>query len=318
MQLTLKGAIALKDNQNLFEKDGKIWANITWLRLWPKNPRVILDKNLQKLKKQIIELGIYKPLVVTPDGEILGGNQRYKVLYELSRKDARYEWIWVSVVDAWDDNARLKYAISDNFSAGEYTREKLAEIIKLDQGKLFDNYDISIEQKKSIQEVLDEISLSDAEVTMRGMKKELKKLGVNDATLNVLEQVTLYNKINEKLPEVDLQGKVEGERYPIIFWFDDEVSHAQMMQIFSTGRKKVQDTAKMLEFVERCTGVKIPTTADVMEKIMKAYEKVEAQEKDFIELGADIRQIQEKKQILETEFKKFYEKIQAQIAKSSK
>ena len=50
MQTTLQGAISVKDNAALQEKDSKVWANVNWLRLWPKNPRVIDNKNLKKLE----------------------------------------------------------------------------------------------------------------------------------------------------------------------------------------------------------------------------------------------------------------------------
>ena len=96
-------------------EDGKILAKLNDLRLWPKNPRIAEDKDLERLKKQIKELGVYKPLLVTPDGEILGGNMRFKMLKELVKEDPiKYEFVWVSVVDAWTDSERLKYALSDN------------------------------------------------------------------------------------------------------------------------------------------------------------------------------------------------------------
>ena len=52
---------------------------------------MIDKKNYERLKEQIESLGVYKPLLITPDGEVLGGNQRFKVFNELIGKDKKYE-----------------------------------------------------------------------------------------------------------------------------------------------------------------------------------------------------------------------------------
>lgn len=80
--------------------DGKVVASIKDLIPWAKNPRRVEDKDLSRLEKQILQLGVYKPLLVTPNGTILGGNQRYKALKKLHAEEKIGEFIWVSEVDA--------------------------------------------------------------------------------------------------------------------------------------------------------------------------------------------------------------------------
>lgn len=89
--------------------------NISTLKNWDKNPRSIKDKDFQRLKKQIQTLGQYKPLLITTDGTVLGGNMRLKAYKELGITD-----IWVSVVDAPTEDKKLEYALSDNDRAGYY------------------------------------------------------------------------------------------------------------------------------------------------------------------------------------------------------
>lgn len=301
-------------NKDLILEDNKVKARFDWLKQWDKNPRTIQKQNLEKLKKQIQELSLYKPLVVYLENNnaiILGGNMRYQAIKELKENDktGRYDYTWVSVVNADNDIDKMKYAISDNFSAGEYTRDKLVEILKLEQPSLFENYDVEFTQKTAIKDFLEDIAMSDVEFKMKGLKKELKNLGINNETLDIIESMAVHNKITEKLEEVDLLGKIEGQKYPIIFWFDDEVTYEQIHKIFATGKKNQEDTSKLLEYTEKCLGVKFPTTIDIMEKIMNSYPKLDEEEKFRNEIGEKTEDVKQKKQILIEEFKRFYKKL---------
>lgn len=94
------------------------------LRNWDKNPRKIHEEDFARLKRQITKLGQYKPLLITPDGTVIGGNMRLRAYRELGIKRA-----WVSVVDVTTEKEMLEYALSDNDRAGEYDQEGLAELI---------------------------------------------------------------------------------------------------------------------------------------------------------------------------------------------
>ncbi len=99
-------------------------VEITTLKEYERNPRNITEDGMNRLKKQIKKLGQYKPLIVTPDGVILGGNMRYKALLELG-----VEKVWVSVVKPKDQNEMLEYSFSDNDRAGFYDEGLLEKLL---------------------------------------------------------------------------------------------------------------------------------------------------------------------------------------------
>ena len=103
------------------------------LHEWKDNPRSITTSGFERLKKQIHKLGQYKPLLITPDGEVLGGNMRLKAYRDLGIND-----VWVSVVEPKDENEKLEYALSDNDRAGYYDDDLLANLLP--------NYDIDWSQ----------------------------------------------------------------------------------------------------------------------------------------------------------------------------
>ena len=102
----------------------KEYWDISKLHEWDKNPRGIKKKDFDRLKKQIQKLGQYKPLIITPDGEVLGGNMRLKAYRDLGMDD-----LWVSVVKPKDENEKLEYALSDNDRAGYYDADLLANLM---------------------------------------------------------------------------------------------------------------------------------------------------------------------------------------------
>lgn len=125
------------------------YRNIESLRNWDKNPRSIAKKDFNRLLEQIKKLGQYKPLIITDDGLVLGGNMRLRAYRELGITD-----IWVSVVVAPTQKERLEYALSDNDRAGQYDEEVLAELIRDTQGFDEDLYRIDLGKLSTIKELL--------------------------------------------------------------------------------------------------------------------------------------------------------------------
>ena len=94
---------------------------------WDKNPRGIKTKDYERLKKQILKLGVYKPLIAFEDkGKyvVLGGNMRIRALKELGIKDVE-----ISVVKPTSEAQKIEFALSDNDRAGFYEEDKLAELV---------------------------------------------------------------------------------------------------------------------------------------------------------------------------------------------
>lgn len=88
------------------------------LKEWKKNPRKTTKKDLERLKKQILKFRVYKPLLVTQDGTVIGGNMRFKVFKEIGLKK-----VWVSIIDVKDEKEMLEYSLSDNDRIGWYDKE---------------------------------------------------------------------------------------------------------------------------------------------------------------------------------------------------
>ncbi len=95
---------------------------------WDKNPRGIRVQDYDRLKRQILKLGPYKPLVCYRENGkyiVLGGNMRIRALKELGIKEVE-----VSVVHPKNEAEKIEFALSDNDRAGFYEQEQLAELIQ--------------------------------------------------------------------------------------------------------------------------------------------------------------------------------------------
>lgn len=100
---------------------------ITEVQNWEKNPRNIRIEDFKRLKAQIVELGVYKPLIAVKENGVyivLGGNMRLMALQELKVAE-----VDLSVVEAPTEVLKIKYALSDNDRHGEYDEQQLAELI---------------------------------------------------------------------------------------------------------------------------------------------------------------------------------------------
>lgn len=153
------------------EENRLIW-DINRLTGWDKNPRSILAKDFTRLKAQIKKLGQYKPLLITKDGEVIGGNMRLKAYRELGIKD-----IWVSVVDPKTDDQKLEYALSDNDRAGYYDSDALANLIPNYQIE-WSQYAVDLKPPEDIQQLIDRITpVDEDEVPEVSSEPAISKLG---------------------------------------------------------------------------------------------------------------------------------------------
>ena len=94
---------------------------------WDKNPRGIKTKDFERLKKQILKLGTYKPLLAYRENGgyvVLGGNMRIRAYKELGIQE-----VDISVIDAPTEAKKIEYALSDNDRVGYYEEEALAELV---------------------------------------------------------------------------------------------------------------------------------------------------------------------------------------------
>lgn len=131
----------------------KLFWPIEKLHNWDRNPRTIKDEDFDRLKKQIHELGEYKPLIITEDGEVIGGNMRLKAYLELGFKEC-----WVSIIHPKDDAEKLKYALSDNDQAGNYVEEDLNKLLNEYKDQIdLSEFNVEMGNTASLSEFLDDV-----------------------------------------------------------------------------------------------------------------------------------------------------------------
>ncbi|MFA5420261.1 MAG: ParB N-terminal domain-containing protein, partial [Bacteroidales bacterium] len=137
------------------EQKKEFW-DISRLRGWDKNPRAIHPKDFERLKIQITRLGQYKPLLITPDGEVIGGNMRLKAYTELGIKD-----IWVSIVTPKDDKEKIEYALSDNDRAGFYVEDDLEKLIGDFPDLNWGDYAVDFREPRVLDDFIDSLKPKD-------------------------------------------------------------------------------------------------------------------------------------------------------------
>jgi hypothetical protein len=128
----------------IIQAPGKQQARVKDLFLWRDNPKDVEVSDYERLKKQF-ELGEHSPILITKQGEVLGGNTRLGLYKELGKELAD-----VVVVDFQSNKggkinayvngqkasrifnsvqqAKLEYALSHNGQIGKTNRERLAEM----------------------------------------------------------------------------------------------------------------------------------------------------------------------------------------------
>lgn len=129
---------------NFTKADGITTANVEDLFLFKDNPRDVEAKDFERLKKQL-ELGEHSTLLVTVEGEVLGGNTRLRAYKELGKKTAKV--VIVEIVETSEGvhivldgkksertfdsvmQAKIELALSHNDSIGTNNELKLAELM---------------------------------------------------------------------------------------------------------------------------------------------------------------------------------------------
>jgi len=148
------------------------YREVESLKFWDKNPRKIKKEDFERLKNQILSLGQYKPLLITEDGVVIGGNMRLRAYRELGIKTA-----WVSVVDAKDEETILKYAFSDNDRAGYYDDDLLANLSSAFPDFEWSDYAVDLTPPETLDKVLFKEEVQEDEVPEVSDKEPISRLG---------------------------------------------------------------------------------------------------------------------------------------------
>lgn len=130
------------------------YRNISTLYNWSQNPRAIKKDKFEELKKRITKRGQIKPLIITPDGEVLGGNMRLRAMQELGIKEA-----WVSVVTPTSEADKIEIALTDNEEMGYYEDQALAELIAQYKDEIdLSKYSVHLKEPQTLEEILKQFS----------------------------------------------------------------------------------------------------------------------------------------------------------------
>lgn len=127
-----------------------ITRKISELRNWSDNPRSIKPERFQELKNRITRFGQFKPVIITPDGEVLGGNMRLKAMKELGIED-----IWVSVIEPKSEAEKIEIALTDNEEMGFYEDKQLADLIEKYKGEIeLGDYSVHIGEPINLEDLI--------------------------------------------------------------------------------------------------------------------------------------------------------------------
>ena len=132
----------------------------------PDNPRLIKDSKFDKLKQSIEEFPKMlelRPIVITEDNIVIGGNMRLKALIELGYKDIPEEWI--KTAERLTEDEVRRFIIADNVGFGEHDWDLLAndwDAKELEDWGL-DGFPFDSEIDEIEQEIKDERSIETCE-----------------------------------------------------------------------------------------------------------------------------------------------------------
>jgi DNA modification methylase len=122
---------------------------------WDKNPRGVKERDLERLKHQLLRLGVYKPLVCCLEKgkyTVLGGNMRIRALKEIGVKE-----IEISIVNAKTEKEKIEYALSDNDRVGYYEEDVLAALLQPHLAKLeLDDFRVDIGHAVDLKSILED------------------------------------------------------------------------------------------------------------------------------------------------------------------
>jgi len=131
------------------ENDKKQLVAITKLKPWDRNPRGIDKNGFERLKRQLTKHGQFKPLIITPEGIVIGGNMRYRAYLELGTTE-----LWVSIVEPKSEEEKVAIALADNDRAGNYDDQALAELVSELPELNLEDYHIDLGRTLSLQDLL--------------------------------------------------------------------------------------------------------------------------------------------------------------------
>ena len=173
---------------------------------------------------------------------------------------------------------------------------------------MFEGFSFVFEEGQSIEQLAKDLTLTKDELKFKEIKKNLKEMGINEEAIKALETMTTFSKINERIEDVDIKGCITGQKFPLLFWCEDEVLYEQLKTVYDTGYKDKLNIERLIEYTEAFICEKLPTTEDKILEINKLLRENEKDGKEAEELGGKeskaYKNYQEKREALKKDLNK--------------
>lgn len=193
---------------------GLVWTEKTMkledLRPHERNPRKITAEQLAKLKASIQQDGFHQRLLVTPDGRVIGGHQRLKVLAELGYTEVQTLMPNRDLTE--DEYKRLN--VRDNLIAGDWDAEILLEDFTAEELSDFGLPDNLIPHDDSI-----DLQPDDTDESTTGVQGAVLTFGGNKVQMSDEEAARLDAVYKAYLDEF-------GVQYGFVTWLLKDKKHA--------------------------------------------------------------------------------------------
>ena len=132
-------------------------VDVDKLKPHPKNPRTATQEAMDRLKKQIFNLGQYKPIIVdTRTGYIVGGHMRLEALKQLGINKAL-----VSYITSDSDAHAMEYMLSDNDHIGVTDKEALVEMLSELPEVRLEDFAIQVEEPENLGDFMEQFDTAD-------------------------------------------------------------------------------------------------------------------------------------------------------------
>lgn len=203
--------------------NNELYCDVSLLHNWEANPRRISEKDFKQLREDLARLGQFKPLTVTQDGEILGGNMRFRALLDLGVKE-----VFIKIVEAETLAQKIDYAFKDNEIRGEYVIEELQALVLHAPELKLEDYSIILARPISL-------NLLSGEPTVLGKAGETDEADLGGALEtylnNTIKQIVLYfeeakyNMLIENFEEIRKLNGLDSNTAVVEFLLAQYESH---------------------------------------------------------------------------------------------
>ena len=193
------------------------------------NPRVMDDKELEKLKRSLKEFGVVEPIVINKDFTVIGGHQRLKALWDLKRKEVP------CIILNIDKKKEKILNLALNRISGDWDQEKLSKLIKG-----ISNYE-NIKLSGLDTEELEALSVQH-DLMFGDDDKEM----VFDSE----EEVKKMFELNTRVPIDVERPKAKKQSNKVAFYTENFKQYKEIKKFFSAKNKSELDTNKLLKLIK--------------------------------------------------------------------